>query len=104
MTPKQLSRREILQTAGLLGISAAALTSVTAADAAESGSAISPQSGLVTKQLKPLKYEEIPGLLTKAQVTPHYTAHYGGAIKRFVTLDQQIDTLLKGKEPLGGDA
>ena len=104
MSPKPLNRREILQTASLLGISAAALTSVTTADAAESGSSISPQSGLVTKQLKPLKYEEIPGLLTKAQVTPHYTAHYGGALKRFVTLDQQIDTLLKGTEPLGGDA
>jgi Fe-Mn family superoxide dismutase len=103
-SPKPLSRREVLQTASLLGISAATFTSVTAADAAESGGPLLPQSGLVTKQLKPLKYEEIPGLLTKAQVSPHYTAHYGGALKRFVTLDQQIDALLKGKEPLGGDA
>ena len=103
-SPKPLSRREVLQTASLLGISAAALRSATAVEAAEVGLSISPQSGLVTKQLKPLKYEEIPGLLTKAQVAPHYTAHYGGALKRFVTLDQQIDTLLKGKEPLGGDA
>src|SRR4029077_10301482 len=49
-------------------------------------------------------YEEIPGLLTKAQVTPHYQAHYGGALKRFVALDQQIDKLVSGKEPLEGDA
>ena len=102
-SPKPLSRREVLQTASVLGISAAALTHVTAADAAE-GSGLSPQSGLVTKQLKPLKYDEIPGLLTKAQVAPHYTAHYGGALKRFVTLDQQLDALVKGREPLGGDA
>lgn len=103
-SPKALSRREILRTASLLGISTAALTSVTAADAAESPAPFLPQSGLVTKRLKPLKYEEIPGLLTKAQITPHYTAHYGGALKRFVTLDQQIDALLTSKEPLGGDA
>jgi Fe-Mn family superoxide dismutase len=103
-TPKLLSRREVLQTASLLGVSAAAITSVTAADVAESKASISPQSGLVTKKLKPLKYEEIPGLLTKGQVTPHYQAHYGGALKRFVTLDQQIDSLINGKEPLGGDA
>ncbi|MBI3464892.1 MAG: hypothetical protein HY000_17825 [Planctomycetes bacterium] len=54
--------------------------------------------------MKPLKYEEIPGLLTKSQVTPHYQAHYGGALKRFVTLESQLDALLKGKESLGGDA
>ena len=103
-TPKPLSRREVLQTAGWLGISAGAIAAVTESDAADGTSPISPLSGLVTKQLKPLKYEAIPGLLTKAQVTPHYTAHYGGALKRFVTLDKQIDGLLKGKEPLGGDA
>jgi Fe-Mn family superoxide dismutase len=63
-----------------------------------------PQSGLVTRQMKPLKYEEIPGLLTKAQVTPHYKAHYGGALKRFVTLDEQINTALLDNEPLDSDA
>lgn len=103
-SPQALSRRDILRTASLLGISTASLTAVTAADAAESGDPLLPQSGLVTKQLKPLKYAEIPGLLTKAQIAPHYTAHYGGALKRFVTLDQQIDALLTSQAPLGGDA
>ena len=103
-SPKVLSRREVLQTASLLGISAATLTGATDADAAEGLAPVAPQSGLITKQLKPLKYEEIPGLLTKAQVTPHYTAHYGGALKRWLTLDEQLDSLVKGKEPLGGDA
>ena len=102
---KPLTRRQVLQTASLLGISAASLSIPPAAGAAENPElSLSPQSGLVTKQPKPLKYEEIPGLLTKSQVTPHYQAHYGGALKRFVTLDQQLDTLYKGNEPLGGDA
>src|SRR5712692_1682590 len=98
-TPTPLTRRQVLQTASLLGISAVSLSIPSDTAAAEGPEkSLLPQSGLVTKQLKPLKYEEIPGLLTKSQVTPHYTAHYGGALKRFVTLDQQIDGLLKGQE------
>ena len=62
------------------------------------------ESGLVTGKPKALKYEEIPGLLTKAQVAPHYTAHYGGALKRYVAVEDQLDKLVKGREPLGGDA
>jgi hypothetical protein len=95
--PKPLTRRQVLQTASLLGISAVSLSISSDTDAAEStADSLSPQSGLVTKQMKTLKYEEIPGLLTKSQVTPHYQAHYGGALKRFVALDQQLDTLYKG--------
>lgn len=101
--PKPLSRREVFQTAGLLGISAAAMSS--GAQAAESGSlSFAKDSGLVTGKMKPLKYEAIPGLLTKEQVTPHYQAHYGGALKRFTTIEQQLDGLYQGKDPLGGDS
>jgi Fe-Mn family superoxide dismutase len=100
--PKPLSRREVLQTAGVLGISAAAMSS--GALAAEPGNLpFAKESGLMTGKMKPLKYEEIPGLLTKEQVTPHYQAHYGGALKRFTTIEQQLDGLYQGKEPLGGD-
>jgi Fe-Mn family superoxide dismutase len=100
---KPLSRREVLQTAGVLGISAAAMSS--GALAAEPGNLpFAKESGLVTGKMKPLKYEEIQGLLTKEQVTPHYQAHYGGALKRFTTIEQQLDGLYQGKEPLGGDA
>lgn len=103
MTLKALSRREVLQTAGLLGISAAAISS--GARAAETVAlSFAKDSGLVTGKMKPLKYEEIPGLLTKEQVTPHYQAHYGGALKRFTTIEQQLDGLYQGKDPLGGDA
>lgn len=102
--PKSLSRREVLQTASLLGITAATTSGVLAADAPPAGFAMLKESGLVTGKMKPLKYEEIPGLLTKDQVTPHYQAHYGGALKRFTAIEQQLDTLYQGKEPLGGDA
>lgn len=102
--PKALSRREVLQTAGVLGISAAATATALAADAPRSGLAMLKESGLVTGKMKPLKYEAIPGLLTKDQVTPHYQAHYGGALKRFATIEQQLDSLYRAKEPLAGDA
>jgi Fe-Mn family superoxide dismutase len=101
--PRALTRREVLHTAAVLGVGAAGLSLAGSADAAQ-GLPFTEKSGLITGQLKPLKYEEIPGLLTKAQVTPHYNAHYGGALKRFVALEQQLDKLLQSQEPLGGDA
>ncbi len=101
--PKPLSRREVLQTAALLGVSAVGLSLSHESEAAD-GLPFTQNSGLITGQLKPLKYEEIPGLLTKAQVTPHYQAHYGGALRRFVAIEQQLETMLKGNQPLGGDA
>ena len=103
-SPKALSRREVLQTATLLGISATATRATVAAQATPTGLAMLKDSGLVTGKLKALKYEAIPGLLTKEQVTPHYQAHYGGALKRFAAIEQQLETLYQGKEPLGGDA
>lgn len=100
--PRPLTRRQVLETAGILGVGVLGLTTEPV-QAAES-LPFTEKSGLVTGTLKPLKYEEIPGLLSKAQVTPHYQAHYGGALKRFVTIEQQLDKLLQGKEALGGDA
>src|SRR5687768_16631364 len=102
MPRKPLSRRQILQTASLLGISAAGLAPSPAA--AGEGLALARESGLITGKPKALKYEEIPGLLTKGQVAPHYQAHYGGALKRFVTLEEQLAAMIDGEEPLGGDA
>jgi superoxide dismutase, Fe-Mn family len=101
--PRALNRRQVLQTATLLGIGGTALSMASSARAAEVAPFVA-ESGLITGQLKKLKYEEIPGLLTKAQVTPHYTAHYGGALKRFVAIEQQMDKLFAGKEPAAGDA
>jgi Fe-Mn family superoxide dismutase len=100
--PKALSRREVLQTAAVLGISAASIPPGLAL--AQDETSPTAESGLVTGKLKPLKYDEIPGLLTKAQVAPHYQAHYGGALQRFVTIERQLDELLASDETIGGDA
>jgi Fe-Mn family superoxide dismutase len=95
--PRPLSRREVIQAAAALGVGGT-LASGLAAQPAAAGSA------LVTGSPKPLKYQEIPGLLTKAQVAPHYTAHYGGALKRYLAIEQQLERLFAGKDPAAGDA
>ena len=59
--PKPLSRRDVLQTATLLGVSLVA-TSGAAAEGPSAGF-LSNDSGLVTGKMKPLKYEEIPPLV-----------------------------------------
>jgi len=104
--PKPLSRRQVVQTASLLGVGATALSIAGSTAAAQAGERhlFGENSGLSTGKPKPLKYEEIPGLLTKAQVTPHYRAHYTGALNRFNTIEQQMDALLRGKETPSGDA
>ena len=101
--PKPLSRRQVLQTASMLGIGALGAVATPTASAAQS-LPFAKESGLVTGKLKPLKFEEIPGLLTKEQVTPHYQAHYGGALKRLVTIEENLDKLHAGREPISGDA
>jgi Fe-Mn family superoxide dismutase len=51
-------------------------------------------SALVTGKVKPLKYEELQGFLSKEQLTPHHQAHYGGALKSLL----QIETELEGAD------
>lgn len=48
-------------------------------------------SGLVTGNLKTLKLKEIPGFLSAQQIAPHHTAHYGGALKAFVSIDAKFE-------------
>lgn len=50
------------------------------------------QSGLVTGKPKPLKYTSIPGFLSPEQIAPHHTAHYGGALKGYSSLDEQLQS------------
>jgi len=105
--PKPLVRREVLQTAAALGIGGAALGLTRAAHGAQAGGHplhFAAQSGLVTGKPKELRYEEIPGLLTKAQVTPHYRAHYAGALTRYNAIEAQLDERFRGQAPLAGDA
>ena len=64
-------------------------------DAAEVGPVDFSQSGLVTGQPKPLKHKEIPGFLSAAQIAPHHTAHYGGALKAVVAADAKLEESTK---------
>src|SRR5882757_1206065 len=48
-------------------------------------------SGLATGNLKPLKLKEIPGFLSAQQIAPHHTAHYGGALKTFTSIDARFE-------------
>jgi Fe-Mn family superoxide dismutase len=60
----------------------------------------SGQSGLVTGQPKPLRHREVPGFLSAAQITPHHSAHYGGALKTFVTVEETYDRAMGGGAPI----
>ena len=48
-------------------------------------------SGLTTGKLKPLRHKEVPGFLSAAQIAPHHTAHYGGALKAFVGVEEKLE-------------
>ena len=48
-------------------------------------------SGLITGTPKPLKHKAVPGFLSAEQIAPHHTAHYGGALKAFVGIDQKFE-------------
>lgn len=60
-------------------------------EAAEPGPIDFSQSGLGTGQPKPLRHKEIPGFLSAAQIAPHHTAHYGGALKAVVAADAKLE-------------
>lgn len=64
-------------------------------EAQESSPVDLSQSGLVTGQPKPLKHKEIPGFLSAAQIAPHHTAHYGGALKAVVAADAKLEASAK---------
>jgi Fe-Mn family superoxide dismutase len=53
------------------------------------------QSGLVTGKPKALRNSEIPGFLSAAQIAPHHTAHYGGALKAVVAADAKLEDMAK---------
>jgi Fe-Mn family superoxide dismutase len=57
------------------------------------------QSGLVTGQAKPLKHTSIPGFLSAAQIAPHHSAHYGGALRGYLAADKRLEDGLKAGSP-----
>lgn len=54
------------------------------------------ESGLVTGTPQPLKHAEIPGFLSAAQIAPHFTAHYGGALAAFKGVEAQYEAAAGG--------
>lgn len=52
----------------------------------------SPNSGLLTGQAKPLRYPSIPGFLSAEQIAPHYSAHYGGALRGYIAADKKLQS------------
>lgn len=54
-------------------------------------------SALVTGKIKPLKYEELQGFLSKEQLAPHHQAHYGGALKSLAQIGADLETADRSK-------
>jgi Fe-Mn family superoxide dismutase len=48
------------------------------------------ESGLVTGKPLALTYTELPGFLSKEQISWHHDSHYGGALKKFTQLDAAV--------------
>lgn len=57
-------------------------------------------SGLATGTPKALRHTEIPGFLSAAQIAPHHTAHYGGALTAFKAVEAQYEEALTSGVPI----
>lgn len=86
---RELNRRNFLFASS--GAAAGTLAVPGLLDAAEPQAGDFSSSGLVTGQPKPLKHKEFPGFLSAAQIAPHHTAHYGGALKSVVAADTKLE-------------
>ena len=89
----QIDRRNFLFTSS--GAAVGTLVAPGLLEAEESTKFDFSQSGLVTGQPKPLKHKEFPGFLSAAQIAPHHTAHYGGALKAVVAADAKLEESAK---------
>ncbi len=83
-----LSRRGFL----LASSGAAAGTFMVSGFAGAGENGESSHSGLVTGRPKPLRYKSIPGFLSAEQIAPHYTAHYGGALRGYRAADTELQS------------
>jgi Fe-Mn family superoxide dismutase len=108
----ELSRRNFLFVSSGAAAGSFLATGIAAADDAQTdraddAHAESPavayefaESGLVTGELKPLRHESIPGFLSAEQIAPHHTAHYGGALKAFTTIDARFEESFQKGTPI----
>jgi superoxide dismutase, Fe-Mn family len=102
MNEKRVIRREVLR--GFAGCAAGIMVAELATPAHAAEGTYLNGSALSTGSAKPLPYTELPGFLSKEQLAPHHTAHYGGALKAYQSDEAQLDQMLKGTQPLGGPA
>ncbi len=77
------SRRSFLGLAAATGAGIGWLTSVCAAGEAA-------QSALAAEALQPLRYESLPGFLSKEQLALHHGKHYGGALKALLSIEGRV--------------
>jgi Fe-Mn family superoxide dismutase len=84
-----MNRRAFLFTSS--GAAAGSLLVPGLAESADGDASPFAGSGLVTGKSKPLRHKEIPGFLSAAQIAPHHTAHYGGALKAFVGVEDKLE-------------
>ncbi len=89
MDARNFTRRDLIGSATLAGIaatSAAWLGDVRAARAEEA----EPTTALRSGELVPLRYEALPGFLSKEQIGLHHTKHYGGALKGLEGIEKRL--------------
>lgn len=83
-----ISRRHFM----LTSVGAAAGTLLFPANATAQVQGSIYQGGLLNGQAKPLRYKSIPGFLSVEQITPHHTAHYGGALRGYIAADNKLQS------------
>lgn len=93
-----MNRRNFLLVSS--GATAGSLVVPGLCEAAEGEPAAASASGLVTGKPKPLRHKEVPGFLSAAQIAPHHTAHYGGALKAFVGVEEKLDASYAAGKPV----
>jgi Fe-Mn family superoxide dismutase len=85
------------------GAAAGSLLVPGVAECAEDAPAFA-DSGLATGKPKPLRHKEVAGFLSAAQIAPHHTAHYGGALKAFTGVEQKLEEHFAKATPIDAAA
>ncbi len=70
------------------------------AEADEAPNGGDAESGLNTGVVKPLKHVEVPGFLSAAQIAPHHSSHYGGALKAMLAADAKLEEAWKSGQAI----
>jgi superoxide dismutase, Fe-Mn family len=87
-----VSRRDFLFLSSGAAAGHMLVPGVSSADETDAGAEpFLAQSGLATGKLKPLRHESIPGFLSAEQIAPHHTAHYGGALRAFTSIEEKFE-------------